>query len=92
MNQELCDGCRQELERLRPRAQTEGTHLADLLATHVVPDQPWLETLNAASEPITRRIVPLTTDNRLRVELVRVCVDAARRRWDALRLLGAARD
>jgi hypothetical protein len=92
IEQELCDGCRGELERLRPTAQIEGTHLADLLASHVVPDQPWLDTLNSSSEPIARRVHALTNDERLRVELARVCVDAARRRWEALRLLRASQN
>jgi len=68
-----------------------GTHLADLLASHVVPDQPWLDTLDANSESIRRRVQALTKDHRLVSELAGICVDSARARWEELRQLRSMR-
>src|ERR1044072_4349808 len=79
--QPLCEACLAELGRLRPRAIEAGTHLADLLASHVVPDHPWLDTLNEHSEPIRRRMLAVTTDERLVSELSLICVECARDRW-----------
>ena len=77
--------------RLRPRAEEAGTHLADLLASHVVPDQPWLDTLDAKSEPICRRMTAFSSDVRIVSELSQICVDAARARWEQLRQLRSLR-
>ena len=87
----LCDECLAELGRLRPRAEEAGTHLADLLASHVVPDQPWLDTLDSKSEPICRRMTVFTADPRIVSELALICVEAARARWEQLRQLRGLR-
>jgi hypothetical protein len=91
LEQQLCEPCLAELGRLRPRAHELGTQLAELLASHVVPDQPWLDTLDARSEPIRRRVQALTNDERLVRELSQICVDGARSRWEQLRQLRSLR-
>jgi hypothetical protein len=87
----LCEPCLAELGRLRPRAYETGTQLAELLASHVVPDQPWLDSLDATSESICRRVQTLTTDKRLVGELSQICVEGARSRWEQLRQLRSLR-
>ena len=89
--QPLCEHCLAELGKLRSSAHEKGWQLAELLASHVVPDQPWLDTLDARSEPIRRRVQGLTTDDRLVSELSQICVDGARERWEQLRQLRSLR-
>jgi hypothetical protein len=81
----LCGECLAELERLRPTARATGEQLADLLASHVVPDLPWVETLDETSEPILKRARPLSRDDRIVRELAAIVAHAARSRWEALR-------
>lgn len=81
----LCDVCLSQLERLRPSARTVGEHLAELLASHVVPDVPWVETLDEKSEPIMKRALTLSRDERIVGELAAIVARAARSRWEALR-------
>lgn len=81
----LCAECLAEIERLRSSARAAGEQLAELLASHVVPDLPWVESLDEKSEPILKRVRSLSSDTRLVPELAVICVHAARSRWESLR-------
>jgi hypothetical protein len=81
----LCGECLAEVERLRPSARCAGEELAELLASHVVPDVPWVETLDETSEPILKRARTLARDQRIVGELAVELARAARGRWEALR-------
>ena len=62
-----------------------GECLAELLASHVVPDLPWVESLDEESEPIVKRVRSLSRDERIARELALICARAARSRWESLR-------
>ncbi len=81
----LCSECLADLERLRPIAHTTGEQLAELLASHVVPDVAWAPSLDEHSESILKRVRPLTPDARLVRELAVICHRAARARWEVMR-------
>jgi hypothetical protein len=88
----LCVDCLESLATLRPGAEQAGRELAELLASHVLPDQPWLDALDAKSVSIRARIRALSDDPRLITELAVICVHAARARWEELRRDRSPRD
>ncbi|NVB84353.1 MAG: hypothetical protein HOV81_38610 [Kofleriaceae bacterium] len=46
---------------------------------------PWVETLDEKSEPIMKRALTLSRDERIVGELAAIVARAARSRWEALR-------
>ncbi len=77
----LCMSClSSERDRLRPLAEELGAKLADKLASAIVPDRAWIDSLDERSGAICGHVDQLAQDPVLRVALARICAERARQR------------